>query len=569
MVRKFRVPDTRAFSLGGTVRLATAAPDDVLDAVLGVRAAEDGGITVRASEHLPGDVRRAAHRRSTATSTTAWSTAFGDPVGQWVRGADAVTGDVRPSRPALVADGRHSVPTQLRIDAGGESRTVDVGPVTDRADLNATASVPVSVPAAHRRRRASHRHRHPPGDDDRVPREPTDRDARRHRGGRHTGRHAPADAGTAAIRVPHRPALGRWRAGRSSIERGNRGGAAWRSGRLRALRGSALARRGRPPRAVDTGYVDRHRRRRRGVGLRRHRCARFVGAGGSLANFTQSVESAPAGKPDVRVVDDGRTKKELRISGAEPGVPFWLVLGESNSKGWKATVANDDASVLSGPGAGRSTLVDGYANGWLVVPDSPSFDVALEWTPQRSVWVALAISGAALLGCVALALWPRRRVHDRDDDKWAALDGQPDLANPFVADGDTPRGPGLLVATLVAGLTAAFLARWWIGLVVAACLLAHVGTPAFATAPDSWCARVPRGHRAVRHRPAVPLSVPVRFLLGRAFQRGAESRVARGAPARSRRVRGLHCASGAERSENRRVRPLNLQVRRDLDVEVA
>ena len=129
-----------------------------------------------------------------------------------------------------------------------------------------------------------------------------------------------------------------------------------------------------------------------------------LGPGGSLGNFTQSVESAPAGKPEVRVVDDGRTKKESGFSGAEPGEPFWLVLGESNSKGWKASVANDDASVVSGPGAGRSTLVDGYANGWLVVPNSPSFDVAGS-SGRHNVRCGShsRSSGAALLGaCVAL-----------------------------------------------------------------------------------------------------------------------------------------------------------------------
>ena len=35
LARKFRVPGDRAFNAGGTIRLATAAPDDVLDAALG------------------------------------------------------------------------------------------------------------------------------------------------------------------------------------------------------------------------------------------------------------------------------------------------------------------------------------------------------------------------------------------------------------------------------------------------------------------------------------------------------------------------------------------------------
>ena len=44
----------------------------------------------------------------------------------------------------VVADGRHSVPTQLRIDAGGESRTVDLPAITDQTAENAVQSVPVT-----------------------------------------------------------------------------------------------------------------------------------------------------------------------------------------------------------------------------------------------------------------------------------------------------------------------------------------------------------------------------------------------------------------------------------------
>ena len=79
LVRKFRVPGARAFDAGGTIRLATAAPDDVLDAALGLPDAASGGITVRASEHLPGDVMARGSSAFDGDPATAWSTAFGQP----------------------------------------------------------------------------------------------------------------------------------------------------------------------------------------------------------------------------------------------------------------------------------------------------------------------------------------------------------------------------------------------------------------------------------------------------------------------------------------------------------
>ena len=371
MVRKFRVPDTRAFSLGGTVRLSTAAPDDVLDAVLGVRAAEDGGITVHTSQHLPGDVRARGSSAVDGDRTTAWSTAFGDSVGQWVQvqTPSPVTFDHLDL--ALVADGRHSVPTQLRIDAGGESRTVDVGPVTDRAGLNATASVPVSFPQL-------------TGSDVRVTvtaiRPMTTIEY-------HENQPIVMPVGIAELGIPGvmRPPMPAQLPSECRTDLLSVDGAPVA---LRLSGGTAEAQRGE---AVDVEPSRIRSRSQRAItSCGRHRVRRPAststawcwpptppvrpvrwGLGGRWRTSPSRSGALPAGKPDVHVVDDGRTNKELRISGAEPGVPFWLVLGESNSKGWKATVANNVGSVLSGPGAGRSTLVDGYANGWLVVPELP------------------------------------------------------------------------------------------------------------------------------------------------------------------------------------------------------
>ena len=56
LVREFRVPDARTFAARGTARLATDAPDQVLDALLGLPDASAGGITVTASQHLPADI---------------------------------------------------------------------------------------------------------------------------------------------------------------------------------------------------------------------------------------------------------------------------------------------------------------------------------------------------------------------------------------------------------------------------------------------------------------------------------------------------------------------------------
>ena len=66
--------------------------------------------------------------------------------------------------------------------------------------------------------------------------------------------------------------------------------------------------------------------------------------------------------PQVTVTGEGPVAYRLAVSGATPGKPFWLVLGQSLSPGW--------AAKATGLGSlGKPQLVDGYANGWLITPD--------------------------------------------------------------------------------------------------------------------------------------------------------------------------------------------------------
>ena len=202
-----------------------------------------------------------------------------------------------------------------------------------------------------------------------------------------------------------------------------------------------------------------------------------LGEGGSLAAIRTSAQGSGAGDqaPRVQVVHPGRTKLELRVQGAEPGTPFWLVLGESNNAGWQASVDAADATVVTGDGDGRSTLVDGYANGWLVVPGSSTFDVTLEWTPQRTVWIALAISGATLVGCVVLAVVARRRTRRRTRGRDA--DGTVELAGPTTRFGSDVGVRATVVTSVAVAVVAGAVSRWWVGLVVGALTAAALLRP--------------------------------------------------------------------------------------------
>ncbi len=81
VVRSFSLPAGRAFALSGEARLASAAPDSVLDAVRGQPS------VFSASSRLPGDLDARAEMAFDGSPSTAWQSSFGD-VNAWVE-ADA------------------------------------------------------------------------------------------------------------------------------------------------------------------------------------------------------------------------------------------------------------------------------------------------------------------------------------------------------------------------------------------------------------------------------------------------------------------------------------------------
>ncbi len=122
---------------------------------------------------------------------------------------------------------------------------------------------------------------------------------------------------------------------------------------------------------------------------------------------------------------------------------------------------------------GPATLVDGFANGWLVEPTGAgTVSVTLRWTPQSGENVALVVSALAVAACLALALGLRRRRRARGGEPvlvggadapgasasavMAEDADAPAVANPFATG--PGRDPGLAaVLAAVCGLGAGVL----------------------------------------------------------------------------------------------------------------
>ncbi|MFI5053312.1 MAG: alpha-(1-_3)-arabinofuranosyltransferase family protein, partial [Acidimicrobiia bacterium] len=480
LVRQFKVPDARTFGAGGTIRLATAAPDATLDSVLGLPDATQGGITVSASQHLPGSVAQRGSAAFDGDATTAWNTAFGNPVGQWVEVQTPAPVAVDHLDLQVVADGRHSVPSQIRIDSGGESRIVDLPAIADQSAPNATVRVPVDFePLTGSSTRVTITAVRPVTTTEYHEIAPITMPVAFAEIGIPGVQRAPLPASLPAscrtdlltvdgravgLRLSGSPASAEALNG-IDVELCDPASPAGPAPTLSLGAGSHVVRS--TPGTVSGVDVD-------GLvfGSDAGGTAMAVGGGGTLPESATAVPvAARAATPTVTVTSNGRTKIDLHVSGARPGTPFWLVLGQSNNAGWQATVAGRDV--------GGSTLVNGYANGWLVEPGTRSFDVTLQWTPQNRVWIALAVSAAAVVLCCFLALRRRRRraADPEGETPAAALDDAPAYASPFVAAGTRPSVTALIAGPVLAGVVGAVLVRGWVGAVAALCVLAVLLRP--------------------------------------------------------------------------------------------
>ncbi len=483
MDRSFWLPTARTFSLGATARIDGMVLSATLETLLSAEAQPAGGapssaVTVDASSRLPGDLNAGPAAAFDDNPATAWTTAFGSQqVGQWlsVTTPKPVTFDHLDFR--VIADGRHSVPTALRISTEHGSVNVKLPNVTDGRANNATATMAVRFPPL-------------------------------------TGRHitvtvtavraestkyfglgplelpiAVAEVGIPGVSVAPPPA---------TLPSPCRSDLLWIDGHPVSLRvtgttSTALAGQGLSVSlcGADAGGL------RLGAGSHTLQSADGAVAGIDLdqINLTSAPDSqtaspaTPSGRPPtVHVISQTTTAMSVRISHAT--APFWLVLGQSLNAGWQATVG--------GRSLGAPTLVDGYANGWLVDPDTvqtggrltSDFTASLTWVPQRRVDDALILSAAGAVVCVGLVVVPRRRRRRRGVHEQYESPPGPVLVSPMHGEWSRPSWPLSLVATVTGAA---------IGAIVAGTLVAVVvGVAALVT---SRAASGTRSHDARRRRP--------------------------------------------------------------------
>lgn len=391
--RTWTLPTARAFSLAGLARVNDHAAPWVIDGLLGLPSLEHGGIKVTESRHLPGSTVSRASAAIDGRSSTAWTTGFSTAIDDWAQYQLAKPITVDHFDVAVRADGNHSVPTSLRIDVDGASQTVKLPPVADDPkDPVKHLSVALPKPMRGRTVKFTIAAQRTVTTTDWYSQSPIAMPVAVVDWGvkglavKTPAGAVPSTCRTDLLRVDGKPVGISLDGGVGQAADGS--GVRVRTCGLDSARGLSLGKGEHVLEAapgIDTG-VDLDQ-----LNLR--------SAAGGKPGPTGGLLTKAAAGPATKVTANHRTAIDAHVARSDR--PTWLVLGQSYNEGWHASANGHDL--------GPPTLVNGYANGWRVDTSKGPVTVKLRWTPQRAVWIAMVISLIAMLGAIALALWPLRR----------------------------------------------------------------------------------------------------------------------------------------------------------------
>jgi arabinofuranan 3-O-arabinosyltransferase len=430
----------RSFTLAGEARLSTSASDATINELLGrttstaLPLGSSGVVPIvqsNSSSRLAGDLNASSWSAEDASTKTAWQSAFTDPVGQWLEFtmAQAVSFDHLDLQ--VVTDGRHQLPTSVTVSAGGASRTVTLPPLSLGVGRpqGSVSSVPILFPALH-------------GSIVRLTIDAA-RTLSRHQIDLDGG--TPPPVGIAELGIPGvvEPLTPTVLPANCSAQLLAVNGAAVPV----TMTGSSSAALARQALSVATCPGPSA-----SIALAKGRDLVTSGDGAStgwnldLLSFSSPASTSTAAlgpataSPSVKVTGSSQWSAQASVVGN--GTRSWLVLGQSLSSGWEASV--------DGRSLGPPTLIDGYANGWKLpaIPAGTTAKLSFAWAPQHVINWAELLSLVSLLVVLGLCLWPSKR-------HWAhrALPFEdPQLASPLRYPGPARSWPVTVLAALLIGL---------------------------------------------------------------------------------------------------------------------
>ncbi len=401
MSRTFVLPSSRRFAITGTARASTLQSDSQLDATLG----RGGGtglhvVSTDSSTRLTGSLTNGSWSAFDDDPDTSWSPAFLALAPQWV--SATLSGPLRTTRATfhVVVDNRHSLPTSVRITSNTGSSEVAPLHYLVATPANATQGRTVTTTAAFPALRGTTFTFSFPTQ---LTRTTTDHVS---------GLPIALPIGIADIVLPGVAPATTPTDVPSTCQRGLLSvDGVDVPVRLTGTTADALAQRAIAVTACRSVTLSR------GTSV-------VMTAPGSMTGWnldTLELSSRSVAGPSATqaavptataAVTHARWTNPVSLSatlGTQRGAS-WLVLNQSFSSGWRASVDGHDL--------GAPILIDGGFTGWRLGPTTAGQTVAITWAPQSTVNEALLVSLIALLAlipCIFYGAKERRRRRRRGE----------------------------------------------------------------------------------------------------------------------------------------------------------
>ena len=428
--RTFTLPYARTFSVTGTARLSTLVPDAKVDALLG-RGPGTGlhVVSSAASTTLTGSLTNESWAAFDGNPMTSWSPAFLAPGAQWVQVTLSAPTTIDQATIRIVDDGRHSLPTSVRITTDTGAHRLVAIPKLARATLRAAqgrvvvarlhfpaisgTTITFQFPTQETVSTVDHV----------------------------SGLRVALPIGIAEITMPgvtpgSTPLV---------LPSGCIAGLLSVDGRDVPVRISAATSDAVKQRAAALTACGAPVHLGVGPHLLTSAPGDVTGWNiDTLALSSAAVGPTPPVTGGTAAVTDARWTSPVALTASvgPQTAASWLVLNQSFSSGWRASVGGHDL--------GAPVLLDGGFTAWRLPARSSAATVSITWAPQRTVDLALLLSLVGLVVAVAcVAIGGRRRAEDPS----AALVRRAALAWPWTSR----TRPALLlaaVATVVAALIA-------------------------------------------------------------------------------------------------------------------
>ncbi|NNN22132.1 MAG: DUF3367 domain-containing protein [Acidimicrobiales bacterium] len=404
LARDIWLPTERTFAVTGTVAINASTPDEVVDSILGRPGSNGSGMVARSSGRLPGFLDSRASMAFDGNSSTSWSPGSGlnQQIGAWVELDLPNTTSFSHLNFVVDADNHHSVPTSITLSTEQGLRFIKLPKVTSENPVGHTVSMSINFPAITGRRiritidsvQKFYGQDVPnqpfyvmpvgiaevgiPGET--MPPVPTN---------------LPTSCNSNLLTVNGVPVSVELK---GTTTQASSGGEIPFIGCGNSNTGVSMG----PGDAIVEGNPPTN------TGINLDSVTLDSAPGGGIGTIVSPGEIAPAPSPKETALGTmlNSTATSYNAKIVSNGQPFWLVLGESQDKGWSATLSN--GQVL-----GQSTLIDGYANGWLVKPPpgKQTLYVHFYFAPQSYVWLSLILGAIFVALCLVILLFTRRSRH--------------------------------------------------------------------------------------------------------------------------------------------------------------